>query len=114
MPMVFRKHYPNCVVIIDCFEIFIDQLTNLLACAQTLSQYKHHNTVKFFICSGCLGGRTSDKYITENSSFPSYLVPGDLILADRGLTFVTLWYLLFKSCNASFHQSKIPTIRNRS
>ena len=30
------------------------------------------------------GGRTSDKYITENSSFLSYLVSGDLILADRG------------------------------
>ena len=22
MPLMFRKHYPNCVVIIDCFEIF--------------------------------------------------------------------------------------------
>ena len=22
MPMVFRKHYPQCVLIIDCFEIF--------------------------------------------------------------------------------------------
>ncbi len=31
MPMVFRKHYPNCIVIIDCFEIFLDRPTNLLA-----------------------------------------------------------------------------------
>ena len=31
MPVVFRKHYPKCVVIIDCFEIFIDRPTNLLA-----------------------------------------------------------------------------------
>jgi len=37
-----------------------------------------------FIYNGS-GGRTSVKYITENSSFLSYLVPGDLILADRGL-----------------------------
>ena len=36
-----------------------------------------------YISSGW-GGRTSDKYITENSLFLSYLVPGDLILADRG------------------------------
>ena len=94
MPMVFRKHYPNCVVIIDCFEVFIDRPTDLLARAQTYSQYKHHNTVKYLIgitpqgsvryISSGWGGRTSDKYITENSSFLSYLVPGDLILADRG------------------------------
>ena len=31
MPMVFHKHYPKCAVIIDCFEIFIDLPTNLLA-----------------------------------------------------------------------------------
>ncbi len=94
MPMVFRKHYPNCVVIIDCFEIFIDRPTNLLARAQTYSQYKHHNTVKYLIgitpqgsvsyISSGWGGRTSDKHITENSSFLTNLVPGDLILADRG------------------------------
>ncbi len=30
------------------------------------------------------GGRTSDKHITENSLFLTNLVPGDLILADRG------------------------------
>ena len=94
MPMVFRKHYPNCVVIIDCFEIFIDRPTDLLARAQTYSQYKHHNTAKYLIgitpqgsvsyISSGWGGRTSDKYITEHSSFLFYLVPGDLILADRG------------------------------
>ena len=28
---IFCKHYPKCVVIIDCFEIFLDRLTNLLA-----------------------------------------------------------------------------------
>ena len=49
MPMVFRKHYPTCVVIIDCFEIFIDRPTNLLARAQTFSSYKHHNTVKYLM-----------------------------------------------------------------
>ena len=72
MPMIFRKHCPQCVVIIDCFEIFIDRPTNLLARAQTYSQYKHHNTVKYLISitpqetvsfiSDGWGGRTSDKY----------------------------------------------------
>ena len=33
-------------VIIDCFEVFIDRPSNLLARAQTFSSYKHHNTIK--------------------------------------------------------------------
>eukprot|EP00794_Sanderia_malayensis_P013275 gene13275-14644_t len=36
-------------VIIDCFEVFIDRPTNLMARAQTLSHYKHHNTAKILI-----------------------------------------------------------------
>ena len=49
MPMQFRKHFgKKCVVIIDCFEIFIDRPSNLRARAATWSNYKHHNTVKFF------------------------------------------------------------------
>ena len=49
MPMAFRKHFPRCSVIIDCFEIFLDRPTHLLARAQTYSSYKHHNTVKYLI-----------------------------------------------------------------
>ena len=49
MPISFRKHFPSCVVIIDCFEIFLDRPTSLLARAQTYSSYKHHNTVKYLI-----------------------------------------------------------------
>ena len=90
MPMCFRKHCPTCVVIIDCFEIFIDRPTNLLARAQTYSSYKHHNTVKYligitpqgtvsFISKGW-GGRVSDKHLTENSNLLSSLIPGDTVL----------------------------------
>ena len=49
VPMVLRKHYAKCVVIINCFEIFIDCPINLLARAQTYSFYKHHHTVKYLI-----------------------------------------------------------------
>ena len=46
MPTCFRKHCTTCVIIIDCFEVFQDRPTNLLARAQTYLAYKHHNAVK--------------------------------------------------------------------
>ena len=46
LPMDFRKNCPRCVAIIDCFEIFIDRPSDLMARAQTYSSYKHHNTVE--------------------------------------------------------------------
>ena len=50
MPMQFRKHFgKKCAVIIDCFEVFIERPSNLIARAETWSSYKHHNTVKFLI-----------------------------------------------------------------
>ncbi|XP_041347169.1 uncharacterized protein LOC121367048 [Gigantopelta aegis] len=95
MPIQFRKYFgTKCVVIIDCFEVFIDRPSNLKARAETWSSYKHHNTVKFLIgitpqgtvsyISKAWGGRVSDKYITEHDGFLNNILPGDLVLADRG------------------------------
>lgn len=83
-------------MIIDCFEIFINWPSNLLARAQTYLSYKSHNTVKILIgitpqgsisfVSQAWGGRTSDKYLTEKCKILGKLLPGDLVLADRGFT----------------------------
>lgn len=75
-------------------KFFLDRPTNLLAQAKTWSNYKHHNTVKYLIgisprgsisfISKAWGGRTSDKHIAENSGILDHILPGDLVMADRG------------------------------
>ena len=96
LPLEFRTHYPRCTCMIDCFEVFCEWPTDLMARAQTYSHYKGHNTVKFLIAitpqgtisfiSHGWGGRTSDKHLTEHSGPLNKLVPGDLVLADHGFT----------------------------
>ena len=83
-------------MIIDCFEVFTERPQDLLARAQTWSQYKHHNTVKFLMgvtpqgtiifISKAFGGRSSDVCVTEDCGILSNLLPGDVVLADRGFT----------------------------
>lgn len=57
MPMCFRKSFKHCMSVIDCFEIFIDKPKDLKARAQTYSQYKSHNTMKYLISITPLRGR---------------------------------------------------------
>ena len=50
MPVCFRESFgTRVVVIIDCFEVFIDRPSNLMARAQTWSNYKHHNTITLLL-----------------------------------------------------------------
>lgn len=97
MPQCFQFSFgKKATIIIDCFEVFINRPSNLLARAQTFSAYKHHNTVKILIgitpqgsisfISNGWGGRTSDKFLTENCGILNKILPGDLVLADRGFT----------------------------
>ena len=96
MPMDFRKNFKRCVIIIDCFEVFCERPSNLKARSQLWSNYKHHNTVKFligispqgvvsFITEGW-GGCVSDVQLTEGCGLLRRLLPGDVVLADRGFT----------------------------
>jgi len=92
MPNVFKQNFGS--VIIDCFEVFINRPSSLLARAITWSNYKHQNTVKFLIgvtpqgvisfISKAWGGRVSDKHLTENCGMLEKLTTGDIVLADRG------------------------------
>lgn len=97
MPSEFKKYFGNKVtVIIDCFEVFIERPSSLQPRAQSYSNYKHSNTIKHLIgiaphgvvtfVSEGWGGRTSDKYLTENCSFLDNPKLGDLVLADKGFS----------------------------
>ena len=97
MPVYFQYSFGKKVtVIIDCLEVFIEEPSNLLARAQTFSNYKHHNTIKILIgitpqgsisfVSETWGGGTSNKVLTENCGFLDKLLPGDVVMVERGFT----------------------------
>ena len=69
MPKCFQysfggKNEKKTTVIIDCFEIFIEKHSNLLARAHTYSYHKSHNTIKVLIGISLQGTImfTSDKF----------------------------------------------------
>ena len=50
LPQCFRVSFKKSVaVIVDCFEVFIERPSSLLARASTWSSYKHHNTIKVLL-----------------------------------------------------------------
>ena len=90
MPQSFQFSFrKKATLIIDCFKGFIDRPSNPLA-------HKHHNTIKVLIgvtpqgtisfVSKAWGGRTSDKFLRESFGIMKKLLPGDLVMADRGFT----------------------------
>lgn len=101
MPTNFRDilGHRKLITIIDCFEVFTEHPSNPLASAQCWSTYKHHQTLKFLIgitpqgsisfISKAYGGRCSDKFVTEDCGILNKLIPGDVVMADRGFNMET-------------------------
>ena len=94
LPRSFNKNFKDCVCIIDCSEMFIERPKNLTAKAQTWSNYKHNNTLKYsigitpagatsFLSLGW-GSRVSDKLIMKRSGFFNKVSMCDCVLADQG------------------------------
>lgn len=95
VPACFKEAFGNRIaVVIDCFEVYTETSSNINNAASCWSNYKHHETIKFLIgitsqgtishISEAWGGRTSDKFVAENSGFLNLILPGDIVLADRG------------------------------
>jgi len=86
--------FPTLKSIIDCFELFIETPKDLQLQKLTFSNYKHHNTLNFFLAcaansqitdvSKAYPGSISDKQLTLAHGFLDKHYPGDLIMADRG------------------------------
>lgn len=83
----------DCRIVLDATEIFCDTLFNMGNQKSFYSYYKHHCTCKGLIgvapngfvtfVSELYPGSTSDKRIKAHCRVLGYLVPGDMILADK-------------------------------
>jgi DDE superfamily endonuclease/Helix-turn-helix of DDE superfamily endonuclease len=95
LPKCFQD-IQNCRIVIDCTEFTTEVPSQLALKKVAYSHYKSRHTMKVLI--GCApngtatfvselyGGSESDKSIVFKSGILNQLVPGDLVLADKGFT----------------------------
>ena len=117
MPVTFRDNFSKCVCIIDCFEVFCERPSDLMARAQTYSHYLHHNTVKFLIAISPQGviphiskGWGGREYLTENCGLLNHILPGDQILADRGFNVQESRFVMWRNKNSSIYKRQKTTL----
>ena len=97
IPKVF-KATKNIRCIVDCTEFRIECSRNFARQGNTFSSYKHSNTFKYLIAvtpnggacfvSDLFEGDIDDVQIFKDCGILKYLNPGDVVMADRGFTFV--------------------------
>lgn len=93
IPPSLKKQFPQLRCTIDCTEILIDRPHDPELQAQTWSDYKKQNTIKFLVgiapnghisfLSKAWGGGACDQMITQTSGFLDLIDPTDVIMADR-------------------------------
>lgn len=90
LPSAFSS-FTNCRIIIDCTEIYTAVPKNMEKQRLTYSSYKHRNTWKVLVGVGVITyvseaypGSLSDKKVVQNCDLLKQMVPGGLIIADKG------------------------------
>ncbi|XP_063059206.1 uncharacterized protein LOC134452647 [Engraulis encrasicolus] len=88
--------FPNCRIVLDCTEVAICNNESLDNLSKLYSHYKGCTTLKALVgvapngvmtfVSDLYGGSISDKAITADSGVLEQLVPGDMVIADKGFT----------------------------
>ncbi|XP_064489664.1 uncharacterized protein LOC135401290 [Ornithodoros turicata] len=94
MPACFTANYPNCTFIIDCTEVRTETPSDPEQQHYLYSHYKGGYTLKWLVgiipngmiafVSEPYGGRHSDSLITRQSGFLTHVLPGDLVMSDKG------------------------------
>ena len=89
MPLCFQSK-KVAVIIINCFEIFIERPSNLQARSQIIMNttiqlryfldVRHKGVISYV--SSAWGGWVSDKYLTKHCGLLDHLIPGDVASSE--------------------------------